>query len=187
MVALPLHPTSSQYRCPRCHALLYRRGQPFRYIIVMAVTTLALFVPLTFLPILDLDIMGLKAQSTLFEALWMVYKDGYYLIAFVSMMTGLLIPVIMMVLLLLMLVPLHFGYRPRGVALWFRLYEKMREWGMAEVYLIAVIVAIIKLLGMGTLHIGPGFVLFIFFFLTFYITTVWFNPEDIWYEDAMDY
>ncbi|WP_353662152.1 paraquat-inducible protein A [Hydrogenimonas sp. SS33] len=187
IVSLPLHPASSQYRCPRCNALLYRRGQPFGYIIVMALTSLVLFVPLTFLPILDLNIMGLHASSSLFEALWMVYRDGYGFIAFVSMMTGLLIPVLMILLLLMILVPLKMGYRPTRVALWFRLYEKMREWGMAEVYLVAIVVAIIKLLGMGTLHIGPGFFVFIFFFLTYYITTVWFNPEDIWFDDALDH
>jgi paraquat-inducible protein A len=153
----------------------------------MAATSLVLFLPLTFLPILDLNIMGLEARSTLFEALWMVYRDGYYFIAFVAMMTGLLIPVIMMTLLLLILVPLQRGYRPRHVAVWYRWYEHMRDWGMAEVYLISIVVSMVKLHGMGTLHIGMGFFMFIFFFITFYITTVWFNPDDIWFEDALDH
>ncbi|WP_457598513.1 paraquat-inducible protein A [Hydrogenimonas sp.] len=188
IVHLPLHLSGSQYRCPRCNALIYRRGQKFSHIIVMAFTSLMLFVPLTFLPILDLNIMGLEAQSTLFQALWMVYRDGYYGIAFIAMMTGVLIPPIMMLLLLAMLVPLHFGYRPKKVRLWYRLYEKMYDWGMAEVYLISIVVSMVKLHGMGSLHIGLGFYMFIFFFITFYITTVWFNPDDIWYDDdALDH
>ncbi|WP_457596049.1 paraquat-inducible protein A [Hydrogenimonas sp.] len=186
IVTIPKKMDFSRYHCPRCDGLLYRRGQKFSHIIVMAVTTLALFVPLTFLPILDLDIMGLEAKSTLFEALWMVYQDGYHLIAFISMLTGLLIPVFMMLLLLRILVPLHLGIRPKKVALYYRLYEKMREWGMAEVYLVAVVVAIVKLHKMGTLHIGAGFFDFLFFFITFYITTVWFNPDDIWLDDALE-
>ncbi|WP_300361577.1 paraquat-inducible protein A [Hydrogenimonas sp.] len=185
IVNIPAKIDFSQYRCPRCDALLYRRGQPFSYIITMAVTALLLFLPLTFLPILDLDIMGLQSSSTLFEALWMVYKDGFYFIAFVAMMTGLLIPVIMLILLLLILVPLKHGYRPENVSLYYRLYEKMSDWGMAEVYLISIIVSMVKLHGMGTLHIGLGFYMFIFFFITFYITTVWFNPDDIWLDDAL--
>ena len=187
IVTLPKHLKGSQYRCPRCNGLIFRQGQPFGYIIVMAATSLVLFLPLTFLPILDLNIMGLEAKSTLFEALWMVYRDGYYFIAFVAMMTGLLIPVIMMTLLLLILVPLQRGYRPRHVAVWYRWYEHMRDWGMAEVYLISIVVSMVKLHSMGTLHIGMGFFMFIFFFITFYITTVWFNPDDIWFEDALDH
>ena len=186
IVNLPTKINFSQYRCPRCNALLFRRGQPFSYIITMASTSLMLFLPMTYLPILDLNIMGLDSSSTLFEALWMVYKDGYYFIAFVAMMTGMLIPVAMLTLLLFILVPLKYGYQPRKVALYYRLYEKMSEWGMAEVYLIAIIVSMVKLHGMGTLHIGPGFVIFIFFFITFYIATVWFNPDDIWLDNAVD-
>lgn len=183
---LPFHLSVSQYRCPRCDALVYRRGQPFMHIIIMAVTTLVLFIPLTFLPILDLNIMSLEAKATLFEALWMVYKDGYYFIALLSMFTGLLLPVFTMVLLLLILIPLQYGYRPEKVSLYYRIYEKMLDWGMVEVYLISIIVSIVKLHKMGTLHIGLGFYDFIFFFLTFYITTVWFNPDDIWTTDALE-
>lgn len=185
VVGMPEHLSPSQYRCPCCNALIHRRGQAFTDIIIMAVTTLLLFVPLTFLPVLSLNIMGIRSSATLFEALWQLYADGYYTIAVLSILTGLLIPVFMMVLLLLILVPIRLGYRPKTVALYYRIYDHMKEWGMAEVYLISIMVAIIKLSKMATLHVGLGLFVFVFFFLTFYITTVWFNPDDIWDEDAI--
>jgi uncharacterized paraquat-inducible protein A len=61
------------------------------------------------------------------------------------------------------------------------------EWGMAEVYLISIVVSMVKLHKMGTLHIGLGFYVFIFFFIAYYITIVWFNPDDIWIDDALDH
>ncbi len=187
LVHLPQHIDIFSYRCPRCRALLYRRGQPFGYVIVMAITALALYLPLSFLPILDLKILGLESKATLFEAIWKLYELGDVFIGVMALMTGMLIPAVMLVILLAILVPLHLGFRPKKISLFYRLYEKLSEWGMAEVYLISIVVAIVKLSGMGTLHIGPGFYLFIFFFLTFYITTVWFNPDDIWLDDALDH
>jgi paraquat-inducible protein A len=187
LVRMPAAIDFSHYHCPRCHGLLYRRGQPFSFVIVMAVTTLLFFVPLTFLPILDLSIMGLESRSTLFDALWMVYRDGYYFIAILAMLTGVLIPVIMMLLLLAILIPLKLGYRPQRVSLYYRFYEHLMEWGMAEVYLISIVVSMVKLHKMGTLHIGLGFYVFIFFFISYYITIVWFNPDDIWIDDALDH
>ena len=186
LVTLPATIDFSHFHCPRCHGLLYRRGQPFGHVIVMAVTALALFLPLTFLPILDLNIMGMHAHATIFEAIWAMYESGDVFIAVVAILTGVLVPVAMLVLLLAMLVPLQLGRRPRSVALYYRLYEKMSEWGMAEVYLISIVVAMVKLHGMGSLHIGLGFYMFVFFFIAFYITTVWFNPDDIWLNDALD-
>lgn len=185
LVSLPNHLDRSQYRCPRCDALLYRRGQPFTYIIIMAVTTLMLFLPLTFLPIMTLNIMGMRASATLFEALWHLVYDGYGFIAFLSIVTALLLPVVLMTLLLLMLVPLALGVSPKRIALYYRLYEHAREWGMVEVYLISIAVAIVKLSDMAMLRVDTGLFLFIFFALTFYITTAWFNPDDIWDDDAL--
>lgn len=184
LVGVPSRFTPARYHCPRCKAMLHRRGQPFSYIIVMAVTTLLLFIPLTFLPILSLNVMGMERSATLFEALWQLFKDGYELIAMVSILTSLLLPVGMMVLLLSILLPLRSGKRPQNVALYYRVYEHARGWGMVEVYLISIIVAVIKLSDMATLHIGMGLYVFIFFAVSFYITTVWFNPDDIWDEDA---
>ncbi len=185
LVNMPEHLSPSQYRCPRCNALIHRRGQSFTDVIIMATTSLLLFVPLTFLPVLSLNIMGMESTATLFKALWQLYRDGYYIIAVISMLTGLLLPVFMMAVLLMILVPLRLGYRRKQVAFYYRLYEAMREWGMAEVYLISIMVAIIKLSKMATLHVGLGLYMFVFFFITFYITTVWFNPEDIWDDDAL--
>jgi len=185
LLTLPLHRRHHQFRCPRCDGLIYRRGEPFGFIISMAVTTLILFIPLTFLPILDLDIVGLRSQATLFEAIWRVYEDGYRFIAIISMATGLLLPVAATTLLLAILVPLQLGRRPKSVARYYRLYETLLDWGMVEVYLIGVIVAIVKLHKMGTLHIGLGLIDFFFFALTFYITTIWFNPDDIWNDDVL--
>ena len=151
----------------------------------MAVTTLMLFVPLTFLPIMTLNIMGMHASATLFEALWHLVYDGYGFIAFLSIVTALLLPVVLMTLLLLMLVPLAMGVTPKRIALYYRLYEHAREWGMVEVYLISIAVAIVKLNDMAMLQVDTGLFLFIFFAMTFYITTVWFNPDDIWDDDAL--
>lgn len=129
--------------------------------------------------------MGMQSSATLFEALWRLFEDGYPMIALLSILTALLLPVTLMVLLLLILLPMRMGYRPRYVARYYRAYEHAIEWGMVEVYLISIAVAIIKLSDMAVLHIGPGLFVFIFFAMTFYITTVWFNPDDIWDSDAV--
>ncbi|BDY12092.1 hypothetical protein HCR_04040 [Hydrogenimonas cancrithermarum] len=151
----------------------------------MAFTTLLLAIPLTFLPILSLNIMGVESSATLVEVLWQLYQDGYTMIAIFTMLTAFAIPMGMMALLLMILVPLKMGYKPQRVALYYRIYETARRWGMVEVYLISIIVAIVKLHKMATLHVGFGLFIFVFFFITFYITTVWFNPDDIWDDDAL--
>ena len=170
-----------QYYCPRCMALTYRPGQEFKYVLMMAISALILFIPSITLPILTLNIAGITQTTTLIEAVLAFFSDGYDFIAFLVLLTGVIIPSVLLVLILSILLPIHFGIKAKKVAPAFVLYEHLSQWSMGEVYLISILVAIIKLQKMADLVIGMGFYLFSAFLLTMFIALTWFNPQDIWY------
>ncbi len=173
------------YYCPRCGARIYAPGESFHHIIIMAITSLIAFIPAFFLPVLTLEMADQTVSTTLFGTIWQFYDDGNAFIAMLVLATGLLVPLSMMVLLLLLLVPLHYGKRlfcMKGV---YHIYMQTRHWGMAEVYLISILVSVIKLQTMGDLSIDAGFFIFLFFLICFYITVIWFNPDDIWHGHAL--
>ncbi len=186
LVAQPAVDREHQYYCPRCDAMLYRSGQEFHYIILMALSSIILFFPAILLPILTLNIAGMEQSTTLVEAVWSFFGDGYTFIAVLVLLSGIIIPFLMLTLILMILIPIHYGVSPRKVATLFNLYEHLTEWSMGEVYLISILVAIIKLQKMAMLIIGEGFFLFIAFLITMYITMVWFNPHDIWHQQKSD-
>lgn len=186
LVTFPAHFSDARYHCPRCHALLHRRGQRLLYVIMMAATALILLVPLLFLPILNLNVMDMQSEATLMGTLWALYRSDYQMIAILMLFTGVIVPALMMLTLLLLLIPLRRHQRTGWHARLYHLYEHAKEWGMAEVYLLGILVSIIKLQKMASLYFGSGIIFFGLFSLVFYITVVWFNPEDIWDEDAID-
>ena len=54
--------------------------------------------------------------------------------------------------------PLRLGRPPaRGAATAFRVAAHLRPWAMAEVFLIGVVVALVKIGGMATVDLGPAF------------------------------
>ncbi len=173
------------YVCPRCHSLIYSPGEKFSYIIIMAITALIIYIPTLFLPVLTLDMAGQVKSSTLLHVIGAFYDDGNIIIATIIFFTGILSPVIMLGLLLLMLIPLHFGKKLKSISRIYHLYVTVRHWAMAEVYMISILVAVIKLKSIGDLDIDAGFFIFIFFLICFYITIIWFNPHDIWHNDAL--
>lgn len=173
-----------EHHCPRCNALLYRPGNQFKYIIIMAISALIAFVPTIFLPILTLDIAGELRSITLFDAVISFFRGGEHIfLGLIALFTSLVIPLSILILLLLILVPLHLGYSAKEVRLFYRVYDTIREWGMAEVYMLSIVVSTIKLTKMGDLQIGYGFFAFLLFLACFYITLVWFNPDDIWHNE----
>jgi paraquat-inducible protein A len=169
-----------QYSCPRCHTVFYRPGQSFDLVLVMAITALLFFIPATFLPIMTLEILGQIHSVTLFEAVWFFVNDGYIIIALIAAASGVVIPVVLLILILMMIIPLKNGASPKSVRALFRTYEHLTGWAMAEVYLVSIFVAIIKLGGMAELTLDFGLYSFAFFLVVFYITLMWFNPDDLW-------
>ncbi|MEA3522442.1 MAG: paraquat-inducible protein A [Campylobacterota bacterium] len=173
------------YYCPRCKGLIYAPGEKFSYIIVMALAAFIAYIPTLFLPVLTLDLGGQVQASTLLDIVGSFYDDGNMIIGALILFTGILIPLIMLGLLLLILVPLHFNLKITYMNRLYHAYRAIRHWAMAEVYMISILVAVIKLKTVGHLNIDAGFFIFIFFLICFYITIIWFNPDDIWHNDAL--
>jgi len=178
--------TTHQYSCPRCHSVFYRPGESFTLVIVMAITASLFFVPTLFLPIMTIEIMGHSHSVTLMEAVWFFASDGYLIIAIIAAASGVLVPLTLLGLILMMVIPVSLGYDPRSVASLFRLYEQLSGWSMAEVYLVSIFVAMVKLGGMAKLSVDFGLFSFLFFLITFYITIIWFNPHDLWNQDVLE-
>jgi len=175
-----------QYSCPRCHSVFYRPGESFDLVLVMAITAFLFFIPAIFLPIMTLEIMDKTHSVTLLEAVLFFISDGYFIIAVIASAAGVFVPLLLLGLIMMMIIPVKMGYSAQRVRAFFRLYEHLHGWAMAEVYLISIFVAIVKLSGMAKLKLDFGLFSFFFFLITFYITITWFNSEDLWTENDME-
>jgi len=177
-----------QYSCPRCHSVFYRPGESFDLVLVMALSAFLFFIPTLFLPIMTLTIMGQSHSVTLLEAVLFFFHDGYYVIAIIASSVGVFIPLLMLFLIMMLIIPAKVGRPISRLKSLFRYYEHLAPWSMAEVYLISIFVAIVKLAGMATLKLDAGLVLFVFFLLSYYVTVTWFNAEDLWnhYDEMED-
>ena len=176
---------SQQYSCPRCHSVFYRPGESFDLILVMAITSFLFFIPTTFLPIMTIEIMGQHHSVTLIEAVWYFAQDGYMIIAIIAAGAGIGVPLTLLVLIIMMIIPLKFGASSSNIRHFYRYYEHLSPWAMAEVYLIGMFVSIVKLSGMAKLDLDYGLYSFGFFIMAFFITLIWFNPDDIWKQNAV--
>ena len=68
------------------------------------------------------------------------------------------VPVVRAVALFYALLPIRLGGRPaRGARKAFRLACELRPWSMAEIFIVGVAVALVKVGGMATVSFGPAF------------------------------
>jgi len=158
---LPEHEGSYVARCPRCNALLHRGVvNSIDRTLALTLAGTILFVVANSFPLLAFKLKGQVTQATLISGVLDLYNTGKWEIAALVLLTTIVVPLMQLLILLYVFVPLKFNRIPWKMAAVFRVVQGLTPWSMMEVFLIGVIVAVVKLVGMAT--IVPGFALWSF-------------------------
>ncbi len=176
----------THYICPVCHSLVYRKGQPFQYVFFISLTSLILFFWMLNMPLISIKIMGIERSTTFISGLGHLIESGRYLTAFILGLSVIVIPYTMLILTITIVFAVRLGIITPFVFKLLYLYENISMWNMAEVYLVGIFIAIIKLKSIAEISIGYGTIVFILFLSTFYVSVQWFNPEDVMFFCGKD-
>ncbi len=114
------------------------------------------------------------------ERLMELYQQGMWIVAGVVLLTTIVMPLFELTGMLLVLVPLKLRRRPWKLALLFRTIRSFRPWGMMEVFMIGILVAVVKLVKMAS--IIPGMALYAFMVLIFILaaSAAALDPHIVW-------
>lgn len=171
LFSLPDLPNGARARCTRCHTLIAApRGQAMTQIVMLAGTSVILMLAGVFFPFLELTAAGITQRSSIMDVV-LVFADGPFV--GLALAVGALIvvlPLSRFLALIYVLAPMAFGWRPAaGASAVFGWADRMKPWSMAEIFIVGVAVALIKVAGLASLFLGPAFWAFVALVL---ITTV---------------
>ncbi|WP_241557854.1 paraquat-inducible protein A [Falsirhodobacter deserti] len=145
--------------CKRCGTVLIApRAFAFTRIIALSVAALILLTIALFTPFLDLSAAGMHSNASIWDTA-MAFSDGMMAPLSIAVVAFIIvIPALRLGLIVYTLVPLARG-RPAGIhaAGAFRLAEALRPWSMAEIFVIGVAVALVKIAGMASVTPGIAF------------------------------
>ncbi len=152
-------PNGGQARCPRCGGLLYRaRMNSIDRTLAFVMAGLVLFVLANVYPFMTFQLEGREQESTLITGAIELWRAGLEPLGFLVFLTSIGFPALELFGMLYVLLPLKMDHRPaRHVGPTFRIIRALGPWGMLEVYLLGVLVAIVKLSEMATLVPGIAF------------------------------
>ena len=153
--------------CRRCGAVLCRRKpNSVERSLALTLTALILFALSNSFPFLAMQSGGFVQKTALLTGVRELWRQQLYGLASLVLFTCVLVPLIQMLGLLAILLPLRLGRRPMpGAARLLRLVQEIAPWGMMEVFMIGILVALVKLGHMAT--IVPGISVFSFGTLIF--------------------
>lgn len=152
-------PTGGRLRCRRCGATLMtnRRGALDRILAASFARVILMIAAVTF-PFLQLSTYGLQRSASVLDAV-LAFSSG--LMIPLAIAVGLLIvviPLVRAVALGYVALPMRLGRPPlRGATEAFKLASLLKPWAMAEIFIIGVVVALVKVAGMASITLGPAF------------------------------
>jgi len=148
-------------QCMRCGAVLYRRKKnSLNRTLSLTTAGLILFVVANTYPFLAMKSEGLVQETTLIAGVKELYAQNMWGLAALVLLTTFLTPFIQLSGMLYVLLPLKFNRLPWRLPFIFRFLQSIQPWGMMEVFMLGILVAIVKLAKMAS--IIPGIALYSF-------------------------
>jgi paraquat-inducible protein A len=169
--------------CPRCNNILgYKKVHSITKILAISISGLLVYIPAIFFPLLTLKTLGMSQSGSIFDAFLSFYHQKYYFVAVLIFITSVLFPLLKLSLLFSVALQLKIRLYSRSLPFLFRTSHHLDEWGMPDVYLIAVFVSIIKISSLATVEYNIGFFCFIFLVLMTRASVSALDPQVFWEE-----
>lgn len=177
---VPLKPGGTA-RCWRCDAVL-RRPVPHTLDRTLALTLAAavVFVIASAFPLVSLDMQGRTHSTSLWGAVATLWQQDARLLAILVFTTTQALPAFELALMIWLLAPLVRHRKPVGGAWLLRALAALRPWGMVEVFVLGVLVALVKMTSIST--VVPGVALWAFgaLIVLFASAVATFDPQAAW-------
>ncbi len=172
-------------RCPRCRGRVaqHRPADAVRAA-ALAIAALILLLPANLLPILEIEYMGRTKASTVWGGCVALWDEGMWIVAALVFAASMLIPFLKLAAIFFLCWLDGSGRAMRVRAWMLRQVERIGRWSMLDVFLLAILVALVKLDSLSSARPGAG----LFFFAAVVVLTMLasasFHPRSLWRELA---
>jgi len=131
---------------------------------------------------MSLNMAGFSQQQSLINGARILLSEQYYLVAILTFMSSLLVPLLRLSLLFFVTLSLSLNRYHKSLFWSFRLYHHVEEWGMLDVYMLGIIVSVVKLLSMAEIEPGFGLWAYAGLLLSYILATTSLNHYEVWDE-----
>jgi paraquat-inducible protein A len=180
-------PPGYRFECARCGAAILR-DHPFSRPLTAALSLAALFlyVPANIYPVMTMHYLGRETENTVWGGVQALWRDRMWPVAVIVFLASILIPLLkLMGLFFLMSVRSARWQKLRTHIFWW--IEKIGPWAMLDVFLLAIMVAVIRFGKFATVIPGPGIIAFTAVVFLTLLASASFDPQLIWEEHNLEY
>lgn len=174
-------------RCPRCQSRLHaRKPDSLTRTWALTLTAYILYIPANLLPVMTVTMSGRGEADTILSGVKTLFLEGMWPLALLVFFASITVPVMKLLVLTYLLLSVQFKsrWRPRQRTQLYRITESVGRWSMVDIFVIAILVALVNLGSLATIDAGAGAVAFGGVVVITMFAAMSFDPRLIW--DAME-
>ena len=149
--------------CPRCETKGHvRRKNSLQWTMALLVTSVMLYLPANILPIMITDLLGDKMPSTILAGVILLWGEGSYPVAGVIFIASIMVPTLKMIAIAWLCWDAK-GHGKRDSERMHLIYEVVEfvgRWSMIDVFVIAVLSALVRMGGLMSIYPAMGALMF---------------------------
>ncbi|MEZ5537671.1 MAG: paraquat-inducible protein A [Thiolinea sp.] len=174
-------PVGHTATCSRCGCVLYRnRSRMLEVALALTVTGLILFFLTNSFPLLGLKAQGIVQEITLWKATVAFWGQGFQVLSVLLLLNLIVFPLFELLALLWVMLSIHFRKSNCFATYLYRWMRQLKPWGMLEVFMLGVLVAVVKLGDLAILIVGPAFWSFAALIVCMAAATAVLDPFVVW-------
>lgn len=176
---------SDQQVCPRCgshgHA---RRKHSLQWTLALLLTSILLYIPANLMPIMITEALGNKMGSTIMAGVILLWSDGSYPVALVIFIASIMVPSLKMLAIAWLCWDARGdGRHHRDSERMHKIYEIVEfvgRWSMIDVFVIAVLSALVRMGRLMSIYPAVGALLFAMVVILTMFAAITFDPRLTW-------
>ncbi|UMZ11165.1 paraquat-inducible protein A [Pseudomonas sp. MPFS] len=175
--------------CTRCGAMIHpRRPNSILRTWALLLTAAILYIPANVLPIMTVSALGQGSPSTIMSGVIQLVQHGMIPIAIVVFVASILVPTFKLVgiALLLFSVQRHQPLSARQRIIMYRFIEFIGRWSMLDIFVIAILVAVVNFGRLASIEANLGAVAFASVVILTMLAAITFDPRLIWDNTESD-
>jgi paraquat-inducible protein A len=175
--------------CTRCGAQVHARSpNSLARTWALLITAAILYIPANVLPIMTVSSLGQGDPSTIMSGVIQLMQHGMYPIAAVVFVASILVPTFKLIGLGLLLfsVQRRIPMSARQRMIMYRFIEFIGRWSMLDIFVIAILVAVVSFGRLASVEANLGAVAFATVVILTMLAAVTFDPRLIWDNTESD-
>lgn len=182
--ALDRLPPGAAAECTRCGSFIAAGSSRSRLELVAALSlaALVLYVPANTYPILKMYLHGAYSESTVWDGVVTLMTYNEWAVAVIVFLASMVIPLVKLAGLFALVLTARMGWsRHLRERTWlYKFIDAIGPWAMLDVFLLAVLVALVKLSSWAKVIPGPGLLAFTAMVVLTMLASAAFDPKLIW-------